>query len=180
MKLEIGKWYINECKDKACVEFMRDWLPDDDPEKCVGFCVTKDGEKIPSSWTLRGSLFGDDTPSCNDLVAEWEGTVDINDIRPIDDVTPAPSTCDSRRCLTCQWWFRFDKSQHLVGDCVWHNGTKNTVGSKLRFKGVLKTQADFGCVEWERDHRDCPDCKYPKHDCRCDQQEHCQVHSPPE
>jgi hypothetical protein len=77
------------------------------------------------------------------------------------------SPCCAGLCMTCHWWFRFDESQ-LVGDCIWHNGTKHTVASKLRFKGLLKTQADFGCVSWERDRRDCPVCKYPKHDCRCE------------
>jgi hypothetical protein len=57
------------------------------------------------------------------------------------------------RCLTCHWWFRFDESE-LIGDCVWHNGTKKTVVSKLRFRGILKTQADFGCVDWRRDTRE--------------------------
>ena len=55
-------------------------------------------------------------------------------------------------CLTCHWWFRFDKSK-LVGDCVWHNGTQKTVAAKVKFRGLLKTNADFGCVCWEENRR---------------------------
>ena len=58
----------------------------------------------------------------------------------------------SGQCMSCHWWFRFDESK-LVGDCVWHNGTKKTNVSKLRFSGILKTQADFGCVDWSEDRR---------------------------
>jgi len=58
----------------------------------------------------------------------------------------------SGKCLTCHWWFRFDTSQ-MIGDCVWHNGTKRTPVAKLRFHGLLKTQADFGCVDWREDRR---------------------------
>lgn len=85
-----------------------------------------------------------------------------NESRPNDDYTGL--------CMSCHWWFRFDKSQ-LVGDCVWHNGTKRTVVSKLRFRGLLKTQADFGCVSWEPDRRNCPECENPKTDCICEQEE---------
>jgi len=70
-------------------------------------------------------------------------------------------------CMSCHWWFRFDKSQ-LVGDCVWHNGTKRTVASKLRFKGTLKAQADFGCVCWEKDRRECTVCGNRVRNCLCD------------
>ena len=61
-------------------------------------------------------------------------------------------TQSEQRCLTCHWWFRFDKSK-LVGDCVWHNGTQNTVAAKVKFRGLMKTKADFGCVCWEENQR---------------------------
>ena len=57
-----------------------------------------------------------------------------------------------KTCLTCHWWFRFTESQ-LVGDCVWHNGTKKTPVAKLRFSGILRTLANFGCVDWAEDRR---------------------------
>ena len=66
------------------------------------------------------------------------------------------SACYAGLCMSCHWWFRFDKSK-LVGDCVWHNGTKKTAVSKLLFSGILKTQADFGCVSWQEDRRDKPE-----------------------
>lgn len=59
---------------------------------------------------------------------------------------------DLKTCLTCNWWFRFDK-KNLTGDCVWHNGTQKTIAATVQFRGLLKTQAGFGCNCWEENRR---------------------------
>ena len=87
-----------------------------------------------------------------------------DDQRPLE--TPVEAVV-MKTCVDCHWWFRFDAS-NLVGDCVFHNGTKKTPAAKLRFKGTLKTQADFGCVCWENDRRECSVCGNRKRKCLCD------------
>ncbi len=58
-------------------------------------------------------------------------------------------------CTTCHWWFRFDKSKPW-GDCVWHNGTRGEKIALVKFGGLMKTKGEFGCVNWEQDHRQGP------------------------
>jgi hypothetical protein len=61
-------------------------------------------------------------------------------------------TQEMPRCSTCHWWFG-DHPQFRI--CVFHVGMKTAKTRRIDYGGAkpLRTTADFGCVDWQKDTR---------------------------
>lgn len=62
---------------------------------------------------------------------------------------------DTKQCQTCHWWFNGSGNDRFSRVCVFHNGMKGEKVAKIEFGGnkPLRTAADFGCNQWEKDTR---------------------------
>ena len=60
----------------------------------------------------------------------------------------------AKMCSTCHWWTEAMGDNGVFNACVFLNGIKSSLRSRVRCKGILLTHPDFGCVEWRTDERE--------------------------